>query len=105
MSLIISSENEIKWIEGEHRRQTWYLRLTILSFMLLIYAFALRILPENVNEPIYWVAFLFAFLAFMVSALMHTKSRRYIAIIDELFEERRHGETSSLKDLMRKNEG
>ena len=90
MPLIMDSEKEMKWIEGERRRQSFYLILTVIAFFGMIYAFAIRILPENVSEPIYWTTFLFAFLAFLVAALMHIKSKRYLTIMDELLEERRY---------------
>ncbi len=102
MGLIISSKDEIKWIEGERRRQAWYLALSVISFVLMIYAFAMRIIPQNLFDPTYWMAFLFAFLAFMVSSLMYVKSKKYLLIIDELLENRRHGSTAGLKNLFKK---
>lgn len=90
MGIIIDSEKELKWIEGERRRQKFYLLLTILTFLLMSYVFAMRILPENMEEPIYWIAFLISFLLFMVCTLILKKSQKYLGIIDRLLENRRN---------------
>lgn len=89
MGIIISTEKEMKWIHTEHHKQRFYFFLTLVTFVTMLYAFIIRILPENINKPIYWVTFLFAFLAFMISSMIYFKSKRYLRVIDALLEERR----------------
>lgn len=89
MGIIISTEKELKWIETEHRRREFYYTITVVNFLLMLYAFFMLMNPENIFDLIYGITFLFAFLSFAISVLILTKSRRYLKIIDTLLEERR----------------
>ncbi|MDO8580271.1 MAG: hypothetical protein Q7S13_02205 [Candidatus Omnitrophota bacterium] len=88
MGIVVSSEKENEWIEGEHRRQKYYWIITVLTFILLIHAFIQILNPENIFAPVYLIMFFYAFLAFMVTTLILTKSQRYLHNIDELLKER-----------------
>ena len=89
MGLIISSEKEQAWIQGERRRQKFYYGLVFITFILMTHAFFSFVLPENALSSVYRITFFYAFLAFMVTVLVLHKTQRYLHIIDTLLEERK----------------
>ena len=89
MGLIVSSDKEMRWIEGERRRQAFYGLLIGFTFVLMAYSFFHFVVPENLLAGIYRITFFYAFLAFMLTVQIHHKSQRYLKIIDTLLIERR----------------
>ena len=89
MGLIVSSDKEMRWIQGERRRQVFYMFLVGVTFILMTYAFIIFVVPENLLASVYRMTFFYAFLAFMLTVQILYKSQRYLKIIDTLLEERR----------------
>jgi len=89
MGIIISLEKELEWIEKDIKRQNFYFVVLIVFFIFMVYALAKCLLMENISRPIYGIAFIFSFQAFMAMVIVYTKSRRYLDIIEALLEERR----------------
>ncbi|MBP9854815.1 MAG: hypothetical protein KBD53_08110 [Candidatus Omnitrophica bacterium] len=91
MGLEVSSAKELKWVEGEQKRQRFYYALVILTFILMTHAFVTFVrMPETQLSPNYRITFFYAFLAFMVNVQVLYKSRKYLKIIDMILEERRN---------------
>ena len=81
------SEKETKWIEDDSTRQNFYLMITAIFFILMMYAFFMSLRVENIWTPIYLIAFLFSFQAFMSMTIVVTKCQEYIKIIKKLMKE------------------
>jgi len=81
------TERELRWVRNDDKRQKFYLIITITFFLLMIYAVVMSVHSEFIKTPIYMIAFLFSFQAFMAMCIVITKTQSYIEIIHKLLGE------------------